>query len=92
MSAMSLEWQRYAACHGKAHLFFGPEDERLQDRLDREAQARAVCWPCPVRLHCLMFRLRSEQQLDGGIWGAKDELQRRQMRRNMLRAQRRRAA
>ena len=92
MSVTSLNWQRHAACHGKAELFFGPEDEHARARLDREAQAKAICWTCPVRLRCLTYRLSGEQQLDGGVWGGKGELERRQMRRNMLRAQRRRVA
>lgn len=92
MSVTALHWQQDAACRGHADLFFGPEIESLEARLTRETQAKAICWPCPVRIECLTFRLGIEQQLDGGIWGAKDELQRRQMRRNMLRAQRREAA
>ena len=92
MSAADLRWQQYAACHGQAVLFFAPEVEKPGDRKWREAQAKAICSACPVTLRCLLFRLGGEQQLDGGIWGGKDELERRQLRRNMLRAQRRRAA
>ena len=92
MSASDLRWQRYAACHGEAALFFAPEVERPGDRQWREAQAKAICFGCPVRAACLEYRLGIEQQLDGAVWGGKDELERRQLRRNMLRAQRRRVA
>jgi len=92
MSASDLRWQRHAACRGNAPLFFGPEDEKPGDRQRREAQAKAICADCPVWIHCLRYRLGIEQQLDGGIWAGKDEYERRQLRWNMLRAQRRRAA
>lgn len=88
MSAPDLRWQRRAACHGKADLFFGPEIERPDVRQEREAEAKAICAGCPVRLPCLKYRLGVEHQLDAGIWAGYDELERRQMRRNMLRAQR----
>jgi WhiB family redox-sensing transcriptional regulator len=92
-SRPDLDWQEDAACRGvNPELFFAPDIESLQARLDREAEAKKVCWTCPVRIPCLTFRLGSEQQMDAGIWGAKDELERRRLRRNMIRAQKRRAA
>ena len=92
MSITELRWQRYAACHGHAGLFFAPEVERPDVRQEREASAKAICAGCPVRLACLAYRLGDEQQLDSAIWGGKDELERRQLRRNMLRAQRKKVA
>jgi WhiB family transcriptional regulator, redox-sensing transcriptional regulator len=92
MTAPDLRWQRRAACHGMAHLFFAPEVEKPGDREWREAQAKAICFGCPVRRACLAYRLGIGQQLDSGVWGGKDELERRQLRRNMLRAQRKREA
>ena len=88
MTAADLRWQQHAACHGEAAPFFAPEVEKPGDRQWREAQAKAICFECPVRPACLEYRLSVEQQLDGGMWGGKDELERRQLRRNMLRAQR----
>lgn len=88
MSITDLRWQRWAACRGMAVLFFAPEVEHPDVRQAREASAKAICAGCPVRLRCLLYRLSTEQQLDGGVWGGKDENERRQMRRNMLRAQR----
>jgi len=92
MTVGDLRWQQRAACHGQADLFFGPEVEHPGVRQEREASAKAICAGCPVRVRCLMFRLRIEGQLDAAIWGGKDEWERRQMRRDILRAQRRRVA
>jgi WhiB family transcriptional regulator, redox-sensing transcriptional regulator len=89
MTADRLRWQRRAACHGMWHLFFAAEGEKPGDRKWREAQAKAICSGCPVALRCLLYRLSEPQQLDSAIWGGRDELERRQLRRNMLRAQRR---
>ena len=88
MTAPDLRWQRHAACRGRAELFFGPEIEHPDARRAREAEAKAICAECPVLRRCLSYRLGIEQQLDGGIWAGYGELERRQMRRNMLRAQR----
>jgi WhiB family redox-sensing transcriptional regulator len=81
-------WQERAACTGLGGVFFGPDVELPEDRKAREASAKAICATCPVRLRCLAYRLGIEQQLDAGVWGGYDELERRQMRRDMLRAHR----
>ena len=87
-----LRWQQRAACRGYASLFFGPEVEKTGDREWREAQAKAICAGCPVARPCLRYRLSIEGQLDSAIWGGRNEYERRQMRRNMLRAQRKKVA
>ncbi len=93
MTPMSdLRWQRRASCHGMADVFFGPEVEDPDVRQAREAEAKAICAGCQVLRRCLTYRLSVEGQLDSGVWGGKDELERRQMRRNMLRAQRKKVA
>ncbi len=42
-------------------------------------EAKTVCTQCPVALQCLEFALRSNQEY--GIWGGKDEEERRLIRR-----------
>lgn len=94
-SRTDLDWQERAACReADPELFFSPEVEYAQQRLDREAEAKAICARCPVRTDCLEFRLADERQTDGGIWGGLDEYERWTLRKRRLRAAaaRRRAA
>jgi WhiB family transcriptional regulator, redox-sensing transcriptional regulator len=93
MSFVDLRWQRRATCRSEnPALFFGPDLELAQDRLTREAKAKAICAGCPVRHRCLEYRLSSEHQGDGGIWAGLDEYERKRIRRNMLRSRREKAA
>lgn len=94
-SRPDLDWQLYAACKGEdPELFFSPEMEYAQERLRREAKAKAICHGCPVWRDCLEYRLGAEHQLDGGIWGGQDEGERWRLRKRRIRAAaaRRRAA
>jgi WhiB family redox-sensing transcriptional regulator len=86
-SRPDLGWQDAAACKGEdTELFFSPEIERPLDQLRREAQAKAICGRCPVWRNCLEYRLKSEHQRDGGIWGGLDEQQRWSLRKRRVRA------
>jgi WhiB family transcriptional regulator, redox-sensing transcriptional regulator len=63
-----MSWQDRAACRGaNAQLFFGPDDERWEDREVREAKAKAICARCPVREQCLSEALMNS--IRHGIWG-----------------------
>lgn len=66
-----------AACRGKdPGLFFGPDGERHgRTQARREAQARAVCKGCPVRVACLRWAL--DNNVPFGVWGGLTEMQRR---------------
>jgi WhiB family transcriptional regulator, redox-sensing transcriptional regulator len=79
-----VSWQDRAACAGMDALFFGPDDEPRPEREIREAKAKAVCNPCPVRAHCLDYALRNS--IKNGIWGGlNDEERARERRRRQAR-------
>jgi WhiB family redox-sensing transcriptional regulator len=70
-------WHWHAACRGEdALLFFPPNRPESQgEREVREAQAKAICARCPVRVECLEHALRTREPY--GIWGGLNELERR---------------
>lgn len=80
-------WKRRAAC-------LDPDGRGPRDDVDmfatttagREA-ALALCRQCPVRADCLAHALEHDERF--GIWGGKDERERRQIKRAALRAARR---
>jgi WhiB family redox-sensing transcriptional regulator len=78
-------WRQDAACRcTDADLFFpagstGAAVEQIQS-------AKAVCRTCPVQEDCLQFALESNQE--AGVWGGKDEDERRRLRRGWRAAQR----
>ncbi|MDQ6927100.1 MAG: WhiB family transcriptional regulator [Actinomycetota bacterium] len=80
-------WRQQASCQTTdADLFFpigngGPA-------IDQIAAAKEVCNACPVRVECLSFALRTNQE--AGIWGGTSEDERRKLRKRWL-AERRRA-
>ena len=77
MLEMANDWQRLAACKGPyAELFFPPSlPERKEDKLDREASAKAICDDCQVRRYCLEYAI--DIQEPHGIWGGLNEMERR---------------
>jgi WhiB family transcriptional regulator, redox-sensing transcriptional regulator len=72
------DWRARAACRSvDANLFFptgstGPALAQLQ-------AAKAFCRSCPVQRDCLEFALETNQE--DGVWGGKDEIERRRLRR-----------
>jgi WhiB family redox-sensing transcriptional regulator len=70
-------WQVRAACRGpQAVVFFPPSTaERKDEKLDREARARAICSDCSVLEPCLEFAVRIREP--HGIWGGRTEAERR---------------
>jgi WhiB family redox-sensing transcriptional regulator len=72
-------WQLEAACRGEdASLFFAPNYfEKREEKLAREAKAKAFCARCPVREECLEYALRIREP--HGIWGGMNEFERRQL-------------
>jgi WhiB family redox-sensing transcriptional regulator len=77
MLEMVDDWQRFAACKGPyAELFFPPSlPERKEDKLMREANAKAICGDCRVRRECLDYAI--DIQEPHGIWGGLNETERR---------------
>jgi WhiB family redox-sensing transcriptional regulator len=55
-------------------LFFPFPGER-----EKEAQAKAVCAGCPVRVACLRFAVREGVE---GVWGGTTDVERRGLRRS----------
>ena len=81
-------WRPRATCKEYDATLFFPVgvtgDAELQIK-----SAKVVCGRCPVSMQCLEFALRTNQEY--GIWGGKDEEERRVIRR-MRRIQRKLAA
>jgi WhiB family redox-sensing transcriptional regulator len=72
-------WQVRAACRGpQAAVFFPPtHPERKEEKLAREARAKAICETCVVRRDCLEYALRIREP--HGIWGGLNETERKQV-------------
>jgi hypothetical protein len=69
----SLIHRASPACTGQPELFFAPdsfEDEPPAGHAARVAAARQVCAPCPVRLACLAYALKTLPE--PGVWGGHD--------------------
>ncbi len=63
------DWQVQAACRGlSTDLFFKADDEPRSHKASREAQAKAVCYTCPVVEECLTWALTVGET--EGVWGA----------------------
>jgi WhiB family redox-sensing transcriptional regulator len=76
---LQIGWQYRAACKGpQSHLFFAPNHlERKEERLAREAAAKAICRRCPVLAECREYALLVREP--HGIWGGLNEYERRQL-------------
>lgn len=79
-----LDWHHQAACKDlPVLLFFPPEGERQPERDLREANAKAVCNTCPVRMRCLEEALQRNDK--HGIWGGLNPDERVSVRRRLQR-------
>ncbi len=66
------DWQMRAACRGMdSEQFFHPEGERGSRRERREAEAKRVCFSCPVRLECAEHAIAVREPY--GVWGGLTE-------------------
>ena len=72
-------WQSAAACRGpQSQAFFPPSHaERKEEKLAREARAKAICAECRVRADCLDYAIRIREP--HGIWGGLNEVERKQV-------------
>jgi hypothetical protein len=60
-------------CTTQPDLFFAPdsfEDEPAASHAARVTAAREICAPCPVRLACLAYALKTAP--GGGVWAGLD--------------------
>lgn len=74
--AFEPTWQSRGRCRGGqiASIFFPPpEFERKNERLEREAKAKAVCAKCPVQPECLELGVTTELKSDGIFGGMNRE-------------------
>ncbi len=70
-------WRHQAACrHTDANLFFPVGS--TGSAIDQIDAAKAVCRSCPVQDACLRFAFETNQE--AGVWGGKDEDERRRLR------------
>ncbi|MGH2760709.1 MAG: WhiB family transcriptional regulator [Actinomycetota bacterium] len=71
------DWRPEAACRGlDPELFFSSDEiANRQERLEREAEAKAVCTRCTVRNECLSYALAAGERY--GIWGGLSPQERR---------------
>ena len=71
------DWRPEAACRGLDPELFFSSDEIVnrQERLEREAEAKAVCTRCTVRSECLSYALDASERY--GIWGGLNPQERR---------------
>lgn len=70
-------WRDRAACRlTDANLFFPAGS--TGSAIDQTEAAKAVCRSCPVQDACLRFAFETNQ--DAGVWGGKDEDERRRLR------------
>ena len=72
-------WRARAACrHTDANLFFPTGN--TGSAVDQIEAAKAVCRSCPVQDACLRFAFETNQE--AGVWGGKDEDDRRRLRKS----------
>jgi hypothetical protein len=76
LAAQTPNWQALGACRIEdADLWFPVGQSR--EALEQEAEAKAVCYRCPVIDRCLSWALETRQ--DVGVWGGLSEEERRRM-------------
>ena len=84
-SSLGERWRCLAACrHVEVDLFFpvGSAGESSYEI----AQAKQICFTCPVIDPCLEFALSTNQEC--GVWGGTTEEERRSLRRSWLKIRR----
>lgn len=82
-------WRQSAACREADPSLFFPAGTTTPE-LSSTDRAKAICARCPVREECLTFAVATNQEF--GVWGGRDEDERRRIRRRWKAATRRRPA
>ncbi len=73
-----MDWRHRAACRDEDPELFFPVGN-TGPALRQIAEAKAVCWRCPVVSVCLTWALDSGQ--DAGVWGGMSEDERHELKR-----------
>lgn len=81
------KWRINAACRTADPDLFFPNGETGRAVLAQEAEAKAVCGPCPVREQCLNWAMTNGQNT--GVWGGMSPKERYNLRRQQARAEQR---
>lgn len=71
-------WREHAACRNSDASLFFPSGS-TGAAIEQIEAAKAVCAACPVQDDCLRFALETDQE--DGVWGGRDEIERRRLRR-----------
>lgn len=76
---LDMSWQADARCRSAdPNLFFAPLlTEKPEEKVLREAKAKAICAQCPVQRECLRYAVATREPY--GIWGGLNELERREL-------------
>src|SRR5207249_11335996 len=71
------DWRERAACKSTdPELFFSSDDlTNRAERIEREAEAKAVCRGCEVRRECFEYAIAAGERY--GIWGGLNAQERR---------------
>jgi WhiB family transcriptional regulator, redox-sensing transcriptional regulator len=76
------DWRDQARCRDMDGELFFPIGTKADPDQAQIKEAKAVCARCRVQPNCLEFALATHT--DGGIWGGKTELERRDLRRRRI--------
>ncbi len=85
-TAIRTGWRNSAACRDTAPDLFFPVGQ-TGPAITHIANAKAVCSECDVKMECLEYALMTNQ--DAGIWGGLTEDERRKIRRERRKMNRR---
>ncbi|WP_351235447.1 WhiB family transcriptional regulator [Streptomyces sp. NPDC002133] len=86
-----MDWREMAACLGRdPDLFFPVGNSNSGATLMQITEAKAVCRRCPVVEQCLNWAVKAVSV--DGIWGGTTEVERRAMRKRMVRRSQNNAA
>jgi WhiB family transcriptional regulator, redox-sensing transcriptional regulator len=78
-----MDWRDRAACRDEDPELFFPIGS-TGPALRQVDEAKAVCHRCQAIDACLTWALDSDQ--DAGIWGGRDEIERRALKQHRIRA------
>jgi WhiB family transcriptional regulator, redox-sensing transcriptional regulator len=83
-------WRQAAACRDIDPDLFFPIGAAGSGAAAQIAEAKRICWTCPVRTPCLGWAIKHYQ--DYGIWGGMTERERQALRAAITLGRRRRSA
>ena len=70
-----LDWMKYAACRDEDPETFFPNEKNTAGIDD----AKKICETCPVQADCLNFALADPLNSEYGVWGNKDQRERKEI-------------